>query len=141
MTSIGARKFIHQITRTLTSMSGFDNNVSKLRIVSAAEGKCTAELTIDEDHQNRMGGLHGGLIATLVDVVAAKAVMSTGKATKGVVTNLRISYARRARVGEDIVIIADTDKVGKNISFCRVTISQKDTGKLVATGSHTAYIG
>lgn len=45
------------------------------------------------------------------------------------------------RVGEDIVIDADTLKVGKTLAFCSVDIKLKSTGSLVAQGKHTKYVG
>ena len=45
------------------------------------------------------------------------------------------------RVGEDIVIDADTLKIGKTLAFCSVDIKHKNTGALIAQGKHTKYVG
>lgn len=42
----------------------------QLNIISADEGRCVAELKIAEEHTNPLGGLHGGLSATLIDSVS-----------------------------------------------------------------------
>ena len=48
----------------------------QVNILSLGAGKCTAELKVDEEHTNPMGGLHGGLSATLVDCVSTYALMT-----------------------------------------------------------------
>lgn len=38
-------------------------------MVSGGQGKCVAEMTVEKEHLNRGGGLHGGLSSTIVDSV------------------------------------------------------------------------
>ncbi|PSN33877.1 Acyl-coenzyme A thioesterase 13 [Blattella germanica] len=97
----------------------FDRVMSKVRILSGGEGRLCAELTVEEEHQNRMGTLHGGLTATLVDTL----------------------YLSAARNGETVVIDCNTLKAGKTLAFLEVEIKSKTTGKLIAKGSHTKFIG
>ncbi|KAK7043276.1 Acyl-coenzyme A thioesterase 13, partial [Halocaridina rubra] len=112
--------------KVMTAKPGFDTNLSKLRVVAAGDGKCVAEMTVDEDHQNRGGTLHGGLTATLVDVVSTLALMTTDRGTPGVSVDMNVSYIAAAKLGEDIVIDADTLKVGKTLAFLKVAISNKE---------------
>ncbi len=62
-----------------------------MRVVSAGSGKCTCEMKIEEEHQNRGGTLHGGLTATLVDVVSTYALMTAGSGSPGVSVDMNIS--------------------------------------------------
>jgi acyl-coenzyme A thioesterase 13 len=48
----------------------------QVNILSVGEGKCTAELKVEESHTNPMGGLHGGMSATLLDCISTYALMS-----------------------------------------------------------------
>ncbi|XP_068217937.1 acyl-coenzyme A thioesterase 13-like isoform X2 [Palaemon carinicauda] len=112
-----------------------------VRVISGGGGKCVAEMTVEEEHQNRGGTLHGGLTATLVDVVSTAALMTTEKAVPGVSVDLNVSYISAAQEGDSIVINADTLKVGRTLAFLTVDITNKDSGKLIAKGSHTKYIG
>ena len=50
-------------------------------------------------------------------------------------------YLSAAKTGEEILINADTLKVGKTLAFLTVDITNKDSGKLIARGSHTKYVG
>lgn len=47
---------------------------------------------------------------------------------------------RGAKVGDEIVIDANTQKVGKNLAFLEVSITNKHTGDLLVKGSHTKYL-
>lgn len=46
-----------------------------------------------------------------------------------------------AKVGEDLVITAHILKQGKTLAFTSVDLMNKTTGKLVAQGRHTKYLG
>lgn len=45
-------------------------------ITNLKDGNCTAELTISEEHANKMGALHGGMSATLIDSISSAALLS-----------------------------------------------------------------
>lgn len=51
------------------------------------------------------------------------------------------SYLKGAREGDDIVIDAKTTKAGKTLAFLDVQIKKKDTDVVIATGSHTKFVG
>ena len=50
-------------------------------------------------------------------------------------------YLSAAKTGDDIVIDANTLKVGKSLAYLAVDITNKKTGKLVAVGKHTKHLG
>ena len=60
-------------------------------MISGGGGKCLVEMTIEEEHQNRGGALHGGVTATLVDSISTLALMTTGKGVPGVSVDLSVS--------------------------------------------------
>merc|ERR1711862_48943 len=132
---------VQQIVKFVTKPPSFDAVLKNIRVISAEEGKCVCELTVTEEHQNRGGTLHGGLSATLVDTVTTCALMTAEGGAPGVSVDLNVSYLNAAKVGEDIVISANTLKVGKTLAFLKADITRKSDGKLVATGSHTKHIG
>ncbi|XP_037777603.1 acyl-coenzyme A thioesterase 13-like [Penaeus monodon] len=136
----GGKKFLQQVVKIM-SEGGFDKNLSKLRVVAGGNGKCVAEMTVEKEHENRGGTLHGGLTATLIDVVSTMALMTTEKAVPGVSVNINVSYMKAATSGQEIVINAETLRVGRNLAFLSVDITNKESGALIAQGSHTKYIG
>jgi len=62
-----------------------------MHIIEAGGGRCICELKVGEEHQNRGGMLHGGMTATLVDVVSTAALMSNDNTGPGVSVDLTIS--------------------------------------------------
>lgn len=139
--SNGAKKFLQQVIAILAEEGGFDRNLAKLCLVSAGNGKCTAEMKIEKEHTNRGGFLHGGLTATLVDAVSTMALMATENGVPGLSVDLNVSYLKAAKTGEEIIINAETLKAGKNLAFLSVYITNKESGDLIARGSHTKYFG
>lgn len=48
-------------------------------MISAGDGKCEVEMKIEDEHTNTFGTLHGGLSATLVDVISSYAWLTHPK--------------------------------------------------------------
>lgn len=51
------------------------------------------------------------------------------------------SYLRPVRVNEAITITARTLSCGQTLAVCCVDISHTETGKLVAQGRHSKFVG
>lgn len=65
--------------------------VFQVRITSADHGRVIGELTVEEEHQNRGGTLHGGLTATMVDNMTTLALLSMEDGQPGVSVDLNIT--------------------------------------------------
>lgn len=50
-------------------------------------------------------------------------------------------YLKAAPVGQRLLIEAKTNKVGRTLAFLDVVIKNKESGDLIATGSHTKFVG
>lgn len=61
-------------------------------IVTASPGKVVCEFKVEEEHTNRGGTLHGGLTATLVDVISTTAIMYTERGAPGVSVDMNITW-------------------------------------------------
>ena len=84
-----------------------------------------------------MGIVHGGAIATLIDVVVVPAIGSAYEADIGFSTiDMQIQYLRplknESAIAEGIVI-----KRGRRIVFCTADVVGESTGKLIAKGTLT----
>ncbi|XP_077302566.1 acyl-coenzyme A thioesterase 13 [Arctopsyche grandis] len=143
MTTTKGLNLLKVISEYIAKAKGHDRILEKLKLTSGGDGLCTAELKVSEEHLNGGGGLHGGYIASLVDSVSTYALMTNekGNSSPGVSVEMHISYLKGARAGDDIVIDAKTVKAGKNLAFLQVEIKKKDTNEVLATGSHTKYVG
>ncbi|KAL4629948.1 acyl-coenzyme A thioesterase 13 [Arapaima gigas] len=132
---------LKQFLRTLVESPGFDRTLSKVNIMSASPGKVVCEMKVEEEHLNRGGTLHGGLTATLVDVVSTTALIYTERGAPGVSVDMNITYMNAAKLGEELVITAQVLKQGQMMAFATVELASKTTGKLIAQGRHTKYVG
>jgi len=61
-----------------------------VKIVGGGGGCCRAELVVEPEHQNRMGTLHGGLTATLVDTLSTVALVTHKVGVPGVTVDLHV---------------------------------------------------
>ncbi|KAI0811880.1 HotDog domain-containing protein [Xylaria sp. FL0064] len=113
---------------------------NQIRITNAAHGKVDFELDINKDHTNRLKILHGGTIASMVDLGGSLAVASTGLYGTGVSTDLNVTYlSGGGKVGDKITATAVCDKIGKTLAYTSVAF-RNSKGELAARGSHTKYV-
>ncbi|XP_049621022.1 acyl-coenzyme A thioesterase 13 [Suncus etruscus] len=134
-------KSMMEVLKAMKGVSGFDRVLDKVTLVSAAPGKVVCEMKIEEEHTNRMGTLHGGLTATLVDSISTMALLCTEVGIPGVSTDMNITYMSPAKLGDDIVITAYILKQGKTLAFASVDLTNKANGKMIAQGRHTKHVG
>nr|XP_055075586.1 acyl-coenzyme A thioesterase 13 [Misgurnus anguillicaudatus] len=132
---------LKQIMRAMVNSSGFDRVLSKVEIVSAAPGRVVCEMKVEEEHTNRGGTLHGGMTATLVDVISTTAIMYSERGAPGVSVDMNITYMNAAKVGEDVLITAQVLKQGRTLAFATVDLTNKENGKMIAQGRHTKHLG
>ncbi|XP_075995228.1 acyl-coenzyme A thioesterase 13 [Genypterus blacodes] len=134
-------KALSQVMRECAKSPGFDRVMGKVDVVSASPGKVVCQMRVDEEHLNRGGTLHGGMTATLVDIVSTMAIMYSERGAPGVSVDMNITYMNAAKVGEDVLITAQVLKQGRNLAFATVDLSNKATGKLLAQGRQTKHLG
>jgi len=103
-----------------------------------APGRCTCRFPVRAEARNRYGTLHGGCVATLVDVISTAALVTVSD-SPGVSADLSVSYLRPGPGGEDVDVDARVLKVGRALAFMEVTISDA-RGRVVAKGSHTKFL-
>ncbi|KAK2518377.1 Acot13 [Columba guinea] len=132
---------LKQAMKYMVESQGFDRVLQKVKLLSATPGKIVCEMKVEEEHTNRFGTLHGGLTATLIDVVSTTALIYTERAAPGVSVDMNITYTSAAKIGEEILITAQILKQGRNLAFATVDLTNKASGKLIAQGRHTKYIG
>ncbi|XP_063779341.1 acyl-coenzyme A thioesterase 13 isoform X1 [Pseudophryne corroboree] len=138
---MGSLSALRMMLKALGEGPGFDRVLNKLQLVSATPGKIICELKVDEEHTNRGGTLHGGLTATLVDMVSTVALLNTERGAPGVSVDMNITYMNAAKIGESVLITAQVLKQGRTLAFATVDLVNKETGKLIAQGRHTKHLG
>jgi acyl-coenzyme A thioesterase 13 len=137
------------------------NDRIEFRVTAASPGKVNFELSIQKEHTNRLGILHGGTIASMVDLGGSLALASRGLFSTGVSTDLNVTYlnsggkigdlirgevvcdkcAKRGQSPFEVYTsrLTDRDKVGKTLAYTSIKFINKDN-ETIARGSHTKYV-
>lgn len=102
-------------------------------------GKFACELEVTRELTNRFGTLHGGCIATLVDVLTTVALLTVSD-RGGVSTDLSCSYVSPAEVGTRVRVACEVVKAGRTLAWMKCEITRVDDGSVVARGSHTKFL-
>jgi len=140
--SVRHLEFVERVWQSFLDARGLDFTVlAPMRLTYAEYGRLQCSLGLERRHLNRMGNLHGGTTATLVDVVGSLAIASRGYFATGVTTELSCSYPRSGGVlNEEISIDGICDSVGKNMAYTHVIFTNAK-GQVFARGSHNKFMG
>ncbi|KAI1125465.1 Thioesterase/thiol ester dehydrase-isomerase [Nemania abortiva] len=135
-------QFVRSVLKSFMAESGLEPRLlgGNIRVTNAIHGRVDFELDITKDHTNRLKILHGGTIASMVDLGGSLAVASTGLYATGVSTDLNVTYlSGGGKIGDKITGSAICDKIGKTLAYTCVTF-RNSKGELAARGSHTKYV-
>lgn len=134
-------KFVRTVWEAFRAQSGLEPVLlDSLRITGARPGTVDFELDIQKKHTNRLGTVHGGTIASLVDLGGSLAVASRGLHATGVSTDLNVVFLNSGGpVGRKLRGQVICDKFGKNLAFTSARFLNEED-HVVARGSHTKYV-
>lgn len=138
---MAALKFVRSVWESFRATSGLEPLLlDNLRVTAARPGKVNFELDIVKHHTNRLGTVHGGTIASLVDLGGSLAVASRGLNSTGVSTDLNVTFLNPGgKVGGMMRAEVVCDKFGKTLAYTSITFTNAKN-ELVARGSHTKYV-
>lgn len=133
--------FVQRVLGDFMATSGLEPRLlSGLKVTAATPGRVTFELPIQQEHTNRLKILHGGTIASMVDLSGSLAVASRGLYMTGVSTDLNVTYlASGGKIGDTIRGEVTCDRFGKTLAYTQVQFYNAQE-VLVARGSHTKFI-
>ena len=112
----------------------------KLSVIE--EGRTEGWLKIEKMHKQQKGLVHGGVTATIADIVAGFAAYTTLPMDCHVVTaEIKVSYFK-AGVGEKLHAIGYVVKKGRKLNFCEAEIwsVSGDKRDLIAKASTTMAV-
>lgn len=93
-------------------------------------------VTPDERHLNVNGGVHGGLLATLLDAVMGRAVRAGLEEGQSAVTvSMTITYLRAGKTGQELRSSAEVRKRGSRLVLAEGDVSAD--GEPIAHGVAT----
>jgi uncharacterized protein (TIGR00369 family) len=73
--------------------------------IDSGDGRATGRVTIGKTHEGPPGLVHGGVVATLLDHVLARAVRAAGRG--GLTATLTVTYRRPVQLGVPLVATAE----------------------------------
>ncbi|KAL4987178.1 HotDog domain-containing protein [Aspergillus falconensis] len=136
-----ALRFVTSVWESFRATSGLEPRLlNNLRVTAAKPGAVNFELDIEKHHTNRLQILHGGTIASMVDLGGSLAVASRGLYATGVSTDLNVTYlSSGGKVGDKILAEVTCDKFGKTLAYTNIKF-MNSKGDVFARGSHTKYV-
>eukprot|EP00037_Helgoeca_nana_P007762 m.70349 g.70349 ORF g.70349 m.70349 type:complete len:196 (-) comp18501_c0_seq3:1409-1996(-) len=134
------------VGRSFPSKGGYDANFSGALVLRSFEkgdrsggipASAIADVEITPSLTNAYSTLHGGAIATLVDVLGTLALLAEDPSKPGVSVEINVSYLSAAKVGTHIVAEGTVLRSGRSLGYTEVRLHDTTTKKLVAIGRHT----
>lgn len=111
-------------------------------LTTIEEGRTEGWLTIADEHKQNTGFLHGGVVATMADIVAGFAASTLVPAGHHVVTGeIKVSYLNPG-LGEKAHAIGWVLKQGRKMHFCEAEVwcIRQGERKLVAKASASMIV-
>ncbi len=103
----------------------------------AEDGHSVVVLDIGEQHLNPHGTLHGGALATLVDIACGEAAMAAG-GEHPVTIEMKLTYLEPGRPdGGPVRARAQVRKKGKRITVIEAEVTQGDDVLVLALATFT----
>ncbi|KAE9993311.1 hypothetical protein EG327_005505 [Venturia inaequalis] len=143
-----ALKFVRSVWESFRANSGLEPRLlDGLKVTAASPGRVKFEVEVLKEHTNRLNILHGGTIASMVDLGGSLAVASRGLFATGVSTDLNVRVLMRlvtylssgGKIGDKISAEVTCDKFGKTLAFTSIKF-MNSKGDVFARGSHTKYV-
>jgi uncharacterized protein (TIGR00369 family) len=116
--------------------------VLKLEVDDIEPDRAELSLPFDESVATYGDVVHGGALASLIDVAATAAAWSAAEFSetpRGATVSMTVDYLRAAR-GKRLTASARVTRRGSSLCFCDVDVHDSD-GELVAKGLVTYKIG
>lgn len=110
-----------------------------IHLVEIGDRHAVMQVEIDERHRNYLGGVHGGVIATLIDTVCffPQPLLPSGQAATTV--DLNVSYVRSANVGDRLSARAELLHMGRRTASLAVRVFDQHE-RLIAHGTTTLLL-
>ncbi|KAJ3700356.1 hypothetical protein LUZ61_004061 [Rhynchospora tenuis] len=112
-----------------------------LSIDAVEHGRVLCSFSVPPRLSSSSGGyVHGGIIASLADVVGSAVFYSAGILTSGVSLEISVSFVDVGSIGDEIEIEGKLLRAGKSVGVTSVDFVNKKTGKTIAQARHTKYL-
>lgn len=101
-----------------------------------AEGRCAGRVTLRKAHEGPPGLVHGGVLATILDHVLARAARIAGRG--GLTASLTVRYRRPVPLGVPLVVTGELGEVdGRRSTAVARVVAADDPDTTLAEGEAT----
>lgn len=117
------------------SLSGY-SQLLEYRLQRGDTGYAEVSLTVGPHHLNRLGVMHGGVMASLIDSATGFAVAfaeSPERMKPAVTLTLNTQFLGRASLGDSLIAVAKHTGGGKTIAYATAEVRRAD-GVVVGRG-------
>ncbi|KAF9210364.1 hypothetical protein BGZ59_009536 [Podila verticillata] len=114
----------------------------RAKVVDADADSAIFEYTVQKSDCNFSDNFHGGGIATLIDNLTTAAMFTRERKHfkfAGVSTDLHVTYVSAATLGMVLLLECKVVKVGAGLANTTAVLKEKNTGRVLATGTHTKF--
>jgi len=119
----------------------FDSCLKGMKIDSIGNnGDVSCSLEVSDAFKNGYGTLHGGAIASIVDVVGTLSILSVDNTKPGVSVDINVSYVGAAKADSKVLIEGQLIKLGRRLAYTQVSLKD-EKGQMIAIGRHTKFVG
>jgi uncharacterized protein (TIGR00369 family) len=96
-----------------------------------ADGRATGRVTLGKAHEGPPGLVHGGVVATLLDHVLARAIRAAGRG--GLTATLTVTYRRPVQLGVPLLATAEMGEIdGRRTTARARLVAEDDPGTTLA---------
>ena len=103
---------------------------------SIEDRSITIEFEVLPWESNQAGGLHGGIICTMLDHVAGMAVMTMAGGWCPTV-DIDVRFLKPGKIGDKIIGVGRFVSAGKRVFHMESKLYNKETGEVIATSTST----
>jgi acyl-CoA thioesterase len=110
-----------------------------IRLAEIGDSHAVMDVTVGDCHRNYLGGVHGGLLAALIDTACffPRPLLPSGQAATTL--DLNVSYVRAATVGDRLMARSELLHLGRRTASLAVRVTDQQ-GRLVAHGTATLLL-
>jgi uncharacterized protein (TIGR00369 family) len=102
-----------------------------LAATDSPDGRATGRATLGKPHEGPPGLVHGGVVATLLDHVLARAVRAAGRG--GLTATLSVTFRRPVQLGVPLLATAElTGQDGRRTTASARLVAEDDPGTTLA---------
>lgn len=101
----------------------------------------TAIIAYETKHweNNRAGFLHGGVLASMLDLSMGDLSICYSDALWTPTVTLEVKYVRPTKIGDTVLVKVELLSSGKRINQLRAIATSKDSGKILGSASGTYF--